>query len=152
FNELILRYQAHLKEKNYAPATINRRIAAIRSYVSMARLLKLTTVQVHAPPLRPEPVRDVAGCGAAAYGRILVAADERRRKAQSSPTGNELAALRVFALLVLYHDAGRRRFEPLGMRYPEDVDLQSKRIRFRGKKRRTAAWFAINDRAARAIA
>jgi len=163
-NNVLLGFRTHLLQRELAPNTINRKLAAIRSFVKMARVLGICHWELEIPGVETELVRDVEGCGEEGYAALVNAAesevqngrdmledakgDKAKRKAHRALT----IALRNFALLRLYHDAGLRRIEPLDVVFPDEIDLRSKaRIKFRGKKRKARKWHAINRRCADAI-
>lgn len=153
FNEALMAYRDHLiRERKCAPNTVNRRFSAIRSYVALANTLKITDVQVAIPRESSELVRDVAGPGTESYRKIMRSAEERLRVALRAGGVKAIIAARDLAILTLYHDAGLRRFEPLDVAFPEEVDLVAKRLRFRGKGKRSRSWFDINNRCVNAIA
>jgi len=163
-NNVILGFRTHLIERELAPNTINRKLAALRSFVKMARVLGICEWEIEVPSVETELVRDVEGCGEDGYAALVNAAESevqngqellgeaKGEKAKRKANRKLTIALRNLALLRLYHDAGLRRVEPLGVAYPDEIDLRSKaRIKFRGKKRRVKKWHAINRRCAEAI-
>lgn len=148
-----LEYRTWLqKTRKLAPNTINRRLAALRSYVKLAKQVGACPWDLEVPNVSAELVRDVAGPGAAGYAELVEAAEAKVAEAEES--GNERSRktwVRNVALLRLYHDAGLRRMEPLNIDYPKDVDLRRRgeeRLRFRRKKRTQKAWFDIGSRRA----
>jgi integrase len=72
----VLAYQATLIRQEYAPATVNRRIASIRAVLALGRAADLTTNQLGAvQDLDPEPNRDVRGPGIDVVRRLIAACD-----------------------------------------------------------------------------
>lgn len=96
-NALALGYRNHLVERGLAPATINRRLAAVRSLVKLARVLGLVnwTLEVHGLPA--EAYRDTRGPGIDGVARLLVAI---RRQGGARAIRNE-AIVRLLADLAL---------------------------------------------------
>lgn len=148
-----LRYQAYLREtpiqhggetrKGYAPATICRRIHALRSVVNLARELQIidwSLDQIKLPT--PEPVRSTRGPGPEGYAAVLAAIDEA---AESSKGRNHLIALRDRVMMRLLHDSGLRRFEVVGIEYPRGVRLDKEpSVLVLGKGKRRHQWVPIS--------
>ncbi|HVT38747.1 MAG TPA: hypothetical protein VHE78_06875 [Gemmatimonadaceae bacterium] len=57
-----LRYRGALIDAGLASATINRRLAALRSAVSLARLVGRVTWALEVPSVEAVPYRDTRGC------------------------------------------------------------------------------------------
>lgn len=112
-NELALAYRAHLTERGLAPATIGRRLAALRSLAKLARTLGMVpwTLEVESP--RARSYRDTRGPGADGYRALLAAVDGRHEK-----------AARDRALLHLLFDLALRRSEVVGLDV-EDVEAET---------------------------
>ncbi len=106
-------YQAHLAERSLSPATINRRIAALRSLVALARSLGLVAWSPRVKSLKVEGMRDTRGPGVPAVQRLLKAAASQRPE----------KAARDLALLRLLYDLALRRSEVLALEV-RDVDLE----------------------------
>ena len=64
-NGVLLAYRAHMIDAGLTPATINRRLAAIRSALKLARTLGLTSWAPEIRGLKVEPYRDTTGPGLA---------------------------------------------------------------------------------------
>jgi integrase/recombinase XerC len=104
-NACLLSWKAAQLEAGLTPATINRRLACIRSLVKRARQLGLTTLCVDVEGLRRQTYRDTRGPGlkhATAMLRLV-----EGRKGARGP--------RDFAILALAIDCGLRRSEILGL-------------------------------------
>jgi integrase/recombinase XerC len=106
-------YQAHLAERGLSPATINRRIAALRSLVGLAQSLGLVAWSLRVRSLKVEGMRDTRGPGVAAVEHLLRAAAAQRPE----------KAARDVALLRLLYDLALRRSEVIGLQVA-DVDLE----------------------------
>jgi integrase/recombinase XerC len=106
------------------PATINRRLAAIRSALKLARTLGLTAWAPEIRGLKVEAYRDTTGPGVAGTRAMLV---EARTQAP-------LKAARDVALIRLMFDLGLRRGEVTGLDL-EDLEVSERRLWIRGKGR-----------------
>lgn len=121
-------YQTSLKEAGLAPATINRRLAALRSFVSLAQSLGLVVWRVELRGLRVEALRDARGPGVPGVRKLFRAAAEQRP---------EMAA-RDLALLRLLFDLALRRSEVLGLRLQDlELDRSALWVLRKGKTQRT---------------
>jgi integrase/recombinase XerC len=147
-NETVLLFRSQLNARGLAPATINRRLAALRSLVKLARTLGLITWVLTVEGVRTEPYRDTRGPGHAGFRQLLAALDGRC----------DTKALRDRALLRLLYDLGLRRAEVVGLDVA-DVDLAAGTVAVLGKGRTQkvnltlppatraalAAWLAVRS-------
>ena len=122
-NELALAYKADLRERGLSPATINRRLAALRSMVKMARTLGLVPWTLDVDNAKTHPYRDTRGPGLDGFCRILEAVEGRHAK-----------AARDRAILRLLFDLALRRAEVVGLDVA-DVDLEAGTVCILGKGR-----------------
>jgi integrase/recombinase XerC len=125
-NALVWNYRAHLLERGLQPATINRRIAALKSLVKLARMLGLTTGSLETPGVGHEAYRDTTGPGVQAFAqmlRFLHDEDDSPRK------------WRDLAILRLLFDLGLRRGEVVSLDV-EDVEMARERVWVKGKGKR----------------
>jgi integrase/recombinase XerC len=111
-NELVLVYRQDLQKRGLSPATVNRRLAALRSLVKLARTLGLVTWTLEVPGLRAEAYRDTAGPGKGGVKRLLGQLAGR----------TDAKAQRDRAILRLAYDLGLRRKEIVGLDV-QDLDL-----------------------------
>lgn len=135
----------------YAGQTINHRIAALRAVTDLAGVFGLCSFDLKGlDTLVTTRSRSTDGCGPEGYQKLL---EESKRAIASARTPQQLfQAHRNNVILILLHDSGLRRFEGLGIRLPEGVDLERGRILFRGKKRVDKEWFeALSDDGIEAI-
>jgi integrase/recombinase XerC len=123
-HELALRYQADLLGRGLAAATVNRRLAALRSLLKLARTLGLVGWSLEVEGLRAEPYRDTRGPGVAGFRRLL---------AQLDPRG-DAKGLRDRAILRLLFDLGLRRSEVVRLDLA-DYDTQTGTVAVLGKGR-----------------
>ena len=100
-NVLALSYRADLLQRGLQPASVNRRLAALRSFVKLANTLGIVGWELAVKNERSTPFRDTRGPSLHAVRRLL-AAVSRRTDAQG---------IRDFALLRLLYDLALRRQE-----------------------------------------
>jgi len=123
-NELVLAYRTSLQERGLSPATVNRRLAALRSLVKLARLLGLVTWSLEVEAVKSEAYRDTRGPGRNGVRRLLDLLDSRVDK----------KAIRDRAILHLLFDLGLRRGEVVSLDV-EHVDLEAGTVAVLGKGR-----------------
>src|SRR5947209_87175 len=104
-NETALRFRNQLHERGLAPATINRRLAALRSLIKLARTLGLIPWVLEVEGPRTEAYRDTRGPGHAGFRKLLEALAGR----------SDAKAVRDRALLRLLYDLGLRWAEVVGL-------------------------------------
>lgn len=107
-NVAAINYRADLLRRGLQPASINRRLAALRSLVKLGAALGAITWELTLKNERTTPYRDTRGPNAATVTRLL-STIARRTDAQG---------VRDFALLRLLYDLALRRHEV------ETLDLQ----------------------------
>lgn len=123
-NALILNYRNFLIEKKFAAATINRRLAAIRSLVKLARMIGLVPWTLEIDGVPHENYRDTQGPGTKGVRFML-------DKLESTP---DHKTVRNRAILRLLFDVALRRAEVAALDI-KDVDLSTRKIRVLGKGR-----------------
>src|SRR3954449_7714744 len=123
-NAFALIYRSKMIERGLQPATINRRLATLRSLVKFANTLGLVSWTLSVENLPVPPYRDTDGPDRDGFRAMLEAA-----RAQPGPKG-----LRDAALLRLLHDLGLRPGEAVRLDI-DDVDLAGDRIFILGKAR-----------------
>jgi integrase/recombinase XerC len=121
-NELALLYKAQLQGRGLSPATVNRRLAALRSLVKLARTLGLVGWALEVDGLRSQGYRDTAGPGVGGFRQLLARLDGR----------GDRKALRDRAALRLLFDLALRRKEVVGLDV-EDLDRQTGTVAVLGK-------------------
>jgi integrase/recombinase XerC len=124
-NAIALRYRAHLLDRGLQPATVNRRLAALRSLVKLARLFGLVVWELETPNVRHEAYRDTRGPGKNVVREML----------KQASLGTSPRLRRDCAILHLLYDLGLRRGEVVALDLA-DVELPQSRIQVRGKGRR----------------
>ena len=76
-NLAVLRYRGELVQRQLSPATVNRRLTAIRSLLTLARTLGLITWGIEIEGVRRVAYRDTRGPGLTAVRRLVRAASEQ---------------------------------------------------------------------------
>jgi integrase/recombinase XerC len=104
-NALALAYKGYLLRRGLAAATVNRRLAALRSLVKLARVLGLVSWSLEVEGVQAEAYRDTRGPGRTGFGRLVAALDGR----------HDVKAVRDRALLHLLFDLALRRGEVVGL-------------------------------------
>jgi len=123
-NAVTLAYKAHLFERGLQPATINRRLAALRSLVKLARTLGYISFALDVQNTRLQPYRDTRGPGREGFRKMLAALD-----GDLSPK-----AVRDRAILRLLYDLALRRKEVVSLDVAH-VDLTQGSLSVLGKGR-----------------
>lgn len=131
-NRIALSYRDAMTESGLAPATVNRRLAAIRSAVKLGRLLGYTASVIEVPGVRSESYRDIRGPSLAALQGML---DEARQRL--GPGELDHRARRDVAALRLTFDLALRRAELLGLRL-SDIEGDRVWLLRKGKRERIA--------------
>jgi integrase/recombinase XerC len=122
-NGVALAYRGHLTERGLSPATIARRLSALKSAVRLARQLGRVawSLEIEAPKV--QSYRDTAGPGRSGWRAML----DRAKEAATTPRGR-----RDLALVRLLHDCALRRAEAIGLDL-DHVDLERGVIQVLGK-------------------
>lgn len=121
-NELALGFRDHMVAKGNAPATVNRRLAAVRAVVQLARMLGYVSWALDVPGVRTEVYRDTRGPGLEGVRAML-----RILEGARSPK-----AIRDRAILRLLFDLGLRREEICSLD-TEHLDAESGLLWVHGK-------------------
>lgn len=93
-NALALAYRVHLQERELAPATINRRLASIRSLVKLARLLGLVSWSLEVEGIKGSTYRDTRGPGVSGF-RLMLDQLEAMEGVQDLKTARDRAIIRL---------------------------------------------------------
>ena len=102
-NALVLDYKARLVDRRLASATINRRLAAIRSLVKLGRMLGLVPWKLEVEGMKSEGYRDTRGPGRMGFRNMLQVLDQQK----------DAKAVHDRAILRCLFDLGLRRAEVL---------------------------------------
>ncbi len=133
-NELALRYRASLQERTLAVATINRRLAALRSLVKLGRVLGMVPWTLEVQSLKAGRYRDTKGPGRLGFRRLL---EELERRTDEK-------AVRDRAVLHLLHDLALRRGEVVSLDV-EDLSLDEGTLAVLGKGRADRVKLTLPD-------
>ena len=131
-NGLALAYKTNLIERGLQAATVNRRLAALRSLIKLARTLGLTMYTLSVENMKSQPYRDTKGPGKEGYRAML----EATKKAK------EPKAVRDAAILHLLYDLGLRRGEVVSLDLA-DLDLMAGTLSILGKGRTQKEYLTI---------
>jgi integrase/recombinase XerC len=130
--QLVLGYKAKLIEKQLKAATINRRLAAIKSLTAIGRAIGVcnyTLEDIKGENL--QPYRDTTGVNKDALERVLAVAD-RAKNAQTHRS--RLKGIRDYAILRLLWGNALRRGE-LSLTNVSDFNAENKTLSIIGKGR-----------------
>jgi integrase/recombinase XerC len=122
-NLAALKYRSDLEARGLAPATVRRRLAALKSMCKMARILGHISWKLEVQGPKVKPLRDTRGCGLQGYRLLLDAATMQKNRAK---------AVRDVAMLRLLGDRGLRRAEVTTLDV-EDLDVDGERLAVTGK-------------------
>lgn len=101
-NRLALGYRAHLVDQGRSPSTVNRRLAALRSLVQLARTFGMVPWSLEVPSLKVQTFRDTRGPGLGGVRALLDVASKQR---------NPRKAARDHLIIRLLFDLGLRASE-----------------------------------------
>lgn len=141
-NGTALAYRNAMKADGLAPATVARRLAALRSVVKMGRTLGRVSWTLEIASPKREPRRDVRGPDQAERKKLWKALDA---------AGDGPKARRDRALVALLFDLGLRRAEALGLDLA-DVDLKSGSVAIVGKGKTERERFTLPAATRKALA
>lgn len=123
-NALALAYRVHLQARGLAPATVNRRLAALRSLVKLARTFGLITWELDVEGMRSETYRDTRGPGLDGFKKMLDLLEQSQ----------DHKAIRDRAILRLLFGMALRRGEVTSLDRSH-LDLEGARLSIMGKGR-----------------
>ena len=124
-NALALAWRNQLRDRGLAPATVNRRLAALRSLVKLGRTMGLVPWSLEVPNEKSQTYRDTRGPGKTGFQLLIDQVNGRK----------DPKAKRDRAILRLLYDLGLRRAEVARLDR-EDVDLEASTLDVLGKGRR----------------
>lgn len=126
-NLLAMEYRAAMLGRKLAPATINRRLAALRALVKMANRLGLVAWSLEVDSVKSQAYRETRGPGQTGAAAMLQAC------AKESPA----KAARDRALIVLMYACALRRSEVVGMDFSHlEADFSAVWIMGKGRTER----------------
>jgi len=115
---------SHLVERGLQSATVNRRLAAVRSLVKLAKTLGMVDWSLDVQNVKAEAYRDTKGPGKNGFRAMLQTLAEKQSK----------KAIRDTAILRLLYDLALRTGEVVALDF-KDVELSRKVIHVLGKGR-----------------
>lgn len=104
-NMTALHYRNHLHERGMAAATINRRLASLRSMVALAQTVGMVSFALKVPGMKAEAYRDTRGPGDAGFLGLVTVTEAR----------DDAKGVRDRAILHLLHDLALRRGEVVSL-------------------------------------
>ena len=131
-NATLLAYRASLIARTLSPATINRRLAALRSLVRLGRSLGFVTWSLDIQNVPARAYRDTQGPGIPAFRRLLASLDAR-----PGPKST-----RDRAILRLLFDLGLRRGEVSSLEI-SDLDIERGLLAVKSKGHRDKDLLAL---------
>jgi integrase/recombinase XerC len=134
-NGLVLAYRVSLQERQLAPATINRRLAALRSLVKLARVLGLITWTLEVEGIKASSYRDTRGPGVEGFKRML-------EILEGEP---DAKSIRDCAIIRLLFGMALRRGEVVSLDIAH-LDLEAGRLSIMGKGRTQRESLSIPPR------
>lgn len=135
------RYRGWLMEHGFAPATINRKLAALRSVADFAQQTGRTAWTLKVKGVPSAKYRDTRGPGVEGVRAMLAHLEGR----------DEPKALRDYAILRLLFDLALRRAEVVSLDVAH-VDLVAGKLSVLGKKRLEREALTLNARTRAAVA
>ena len=137
---LVLKYKAYLLQKGLKPATINRRLAAIKSLVKFARKVgKCSYGLEDIDGEKNQSYRDTTGIGIDAFKRVLKQCDRLTLK-----------GLRDYAIMHLFWSNALRRNEVASLNL-KDFDPNDKTLAIVGKGQAQKQIITISEATTQAI-
>ena len=139
-NLLALRYRTSLVDRGLSPRTINRRLSALRSLVSLARRLGLVSWSLEVDGVKVKAYRDTRGPAVVTLRKLLNIA-----------SGDTPKCKRDVAILRLLFDLGLRRGEVAGLDLA-DLDLAGRTVLVLGKGQSEKEALSLPSQTCRALA
>jgi integrase/recombinase XerC len=153
-NALASEYREHLEKRNLSPATINRRLSALRSMVEQAGTLGIVAWELKIRGIKSQSYRDTEGPGTRNVRKMLGLLACRKktgyRNGDLSVTRPNLKAIRDFAILRLLYDLALRRGEIVALDVG-DVNLGARKIKVKGKGKAEKETLALPEPTAKAL-
>lgn len=128
-NALVLDYRSDLRNRGLKASTVNRRLAALRSLVKLARTLGLVAWSLEIQGLKAETYRDTRGPGENGVRLMFQTLENRRSPKQK----------RDYAILRLLWDLGLRRSSVVSLDLEHlDLEAGTASVFLKGKQNRKA--------------
>ena len=133
-NETAREYRSAMVDIKLAPNTINRRLSALRSLVSLGKEFGYVAWDLSIKNVGSEKYRDTRGPGTANINLMLGVANSH---------ANLSKAARDVAIIMLLFGAGLRRAELCELDM-EHLDIRGTRLSIKGKGRREREWVTLS--------
>src|SRR5215470_18283651 len=140
-NERLHHYRSAMLDAGLAPATVNRRLSALRSIVQLGRTFGMVTWSLEIDGVKTKAYRDTAGPGLQGVTAVKRQAAKHRSPAK---------AARDVAIIRLLFDLALRRGE-VAMLDLKDLDLRASRLWIKGKGRREREAITLPPRTVAAL-
>lgn len=141
-NALAHEYKADMIKRGLSSATLNRRLATLRSAVKLANVLGLVNWSLHVENEKSQRYRDTKGTGTIGFLMLLRVAEFQVRNRQKS--------IRDVAILHLLYDLALRRGEIAALDVA-DFDAQTETLSVRGKGKEFAEKLTLPEPTAKAL-
>lgn len=141
-NETVRSYRSAMVDRGVAPATINRRLSALRSLVTLGKEFGYVTFDLATKNVRAETYRDTRGPEPDVMLALLEHAMGQEHRAK--------AARDVAVFLLLGYGSALRRNEVVQLDI-EHFDVRSARLNVLRKGKRERKWLALDPLVARLL-
>ena len=139
-NAVALSYKAALSGRGLAPATINRRLAALKSLVKLARVVGLCSFMLEVGGVEVETLRDTRGPGEDGVKKLLASLEGKTDK----------KSLRDTAMIYLMYGQALRRAEVCSLNM-EHVEGEGGGLWILGKGRKQRQRVTLHPRVSEAL-
>jgi integrase/recombinase XerC len=139
-NALVLSYKNQIIDEGKAPATINRKLAALKSLVKMARVVGLCSFTLEVSGVEAETLRDTRGPGKEGVDKLLKMVE----------LGTDKKSKRDLAMLHLLYGMALRRGEVCSLNI-EHVEKAEGALWILGKSRKQRQRVTMPDKAKEAL-
>jgi integrase/recombinase XerC len=140
-NEKAFEYRGAMVDKGVAPATVNRRLAALRSIVKLGRQFGMVGWMLEIEGVKSQAYRDTRGPGVSGVAKAKGVATSHR---------DDMKAARDVAIMRLLYDMALRRSEVCSLDV-EHVDVHTSRIAALRKGKREREWRPMPPQTLRAV-
>jgi integrase/recombinase XerC len=143
-NATALEYRTSMTDRGLQAATVKRRLAALRAFSKLARMVGAITWTCEVSSPRVEEYRDTRGPGEDGYRAML-------RTVRDGAAEGDVLAIRDRAIVRLLHDLGLRRGEVCSLDY-EHIDHQRATVAVVRKGKRQSIDLTLPEPTVRALA
>lgn len=141
-NEIAHQYRGAMLDQGLAPATVNRRLAALRSIVELGQRFGMIAWSLKVDGVKSEAFRDTAGPGTSVAAAMKLKAEQH---------ANPAKAARDVAILRILYDLALRRAEVAGIKLV-DLDLRAGKLSVLRKGKREKIIYTLAPRTIDAVA